>query len=68
MFFWLFVSDPFGEKKLEIKATDDQIRKMIEKGMETFQIDIINEVTTVKIKNTFWNRRKLKKLKIDFKE
>ena len=68
MFFWIFVSDPFGEKKLEIKANDDQIRKMIEKGMETFQIDKIDEVTTVKIKNTFWNRRKLKKLKIDFKE
>lgn len=41
---------------------------MIEKGFESFQIDVVNEVRTVKIANTFWNRRKLKKLKIDFKE
>lgn len=68
MLFWFFVPDPFGEKKLEVKANDEQISKMIEKGMEAFQIDVINEVRTIKIKNTFWNRRKLKKLKIDFKE
>lgn len=68
MFFWLSVSDPFGEKKIEIKATEKQIRQMIDRGFESFQIDVVNEVRTVKIANTFWNRRKLKKLKIDFKE
>jgi len=68
LFFWLSVSDPFGEKKIEIKATEKQIRQMIDRGFESFQIDVVNEVRTVKIANTFWNRRKLKKLKIDFKE
>jgi len=63
-----FVGDDFRENKLTIFPTEDQIKKMIEKGFESFQIDVINEKRTVKIKNTFWNRRKLKKLKIDFKE
>ena len=68
MFFWFFTPDPFGEKKIEIKATEEQIKQMIEKGFESFQIDVVNEIRTVKIANTFWNRRKLKKLKIDFKD
>jgi len=68
LFFFLSIPDPFGDKKIEIKPTEEQIRKMIDKGFESFQIDVVNEVRTVKIANTFWNRRKLKKLKIDFKE
>ncbi len=67
MFFWLFVSDPFGEKKLKIFVEDDsEILKIIENGIEDFQVDRICNNTTVRVPNTFWNRRKLKKLKIKF--
>ncbi len=66
MFFWLYVPDPFGGKKLKVFADEDQICKMIEKGIEDFQIDRIGNEITVRVPNTFWNRRKLKKLKITF--
>lgn len=65
--------DPF-EKKLIIKPTDKQLADMIEKGIEDYTIfsesDIYTESrrTTIKIADTFWNRRKLKKLKIPFKK
>lgn len=67
MFFWLFVPDPFGDgKKLKVFADQKEICKMIEKGMEDFQIEHIGNDTMLRIPNTFWNRRKLKKLKIRF--
>ncbi len=67
MFFWFFVSDPFSDKKLKIFVEDDsEILKMVENGMEDFQVDRIGNNTTVRVPNTFWNRRKLKKLKIKF--
>ena len=66
MLFWLFAPDPFGGKKLKIFVDEDQISKMIDKGIEDFQIDRIGNEITVRIPNTFWNRRKLKKLKITF--
>lgn len=56
------------KKKLTLLPTEGEIRKMVEKGFEDFQIDVINEKRTVRIADTFWNRRKLKKLKIDFKK
>ncbi len=68
MFFWLFVPDPFGdEKKLKVFADDEQICRMVEQGIEDFQVDRIGNDTIIRVPNTFWNRRKLKKLKIKFK-
>jgi len=67
MFFWLFVYDPFDDrKKLKVFADEDQLSKMIQNGMEDFQIDHVGSDTMFRIPNTFWNRRKLKKLKIKF--
>ncbi len=67
MFFWLFVSDPFDDgKKLKVFAGVSDLSKMIDKGMEDYQIDHVGNEMTVRIPNTFWNRRKLKKLKIKF--
>lgn len=59
--------DPF-EKKLIVKPTDKQLADMIEKGIEDYSIYTVDDVTTLKIADTFWNRRKLKKLKISFKK
>ena len=67
MFFWLFAPDPFGGKKLKVFASDDQICKMIEKGIEDFQVDRIGSNIIVRVPDTFWNRRKLKKLRIKFR-
>lgn len=58
--------DPFPNK-LTIKPTDKQLADMIEKGMESYDIFTQDSKTTLQIADTFWNRRKLKKLKIDFK-
>ncbi len=62
----VFFSDPFP-KKLIVKPTDKQLADMIEKGIEDYTIYTENEKTTLQIADTFWNRRKLKKLKISFK-
>lgn len=61
-----FIADPFP-KKLIVKPTDKQLADMIEKGIEDYTIYTENEKTTLQIADTFWNRRKLKKLKIQFK-
>lgn len=61
-----FIGDPFP-KKLIVKPTDEQLADMIEKGIEDYTIYKENEKTTLQIADTFWNRRKLKKLKISFK-
>jgi len=67
MFFWLYTSDPFDDnKKLKVFADVTDLSKMIERGMEDYQIDRVGNEMTVRIPNTFWNRRKLKKLKIKF--
>lgn len=58
--------DPFP-KKLIVKPTDKQLADMIEKGIEDYTIYTENEKTTLQIADTWWNRRKLKKLKIQFK-
>ena len=58
--------DPFP-KKLIVKPTDKQLADMIEKGIEDYSIYTVDQKTTLQIANTFWNRRKLKKLKINFK-
>ena len=62
----VFFDDPF-EKKLIVKPTDKQLADMIEKGIEDYSIYTENGKTTLQIADTFWNRRKLKKLKISFK-
>jgi len=67
MFFWLFTPDPFGGKRLEVFANDNQICRMIENGLEDFRVDRIGNQTIVLVPDSFWNRRKLKKLKIRFK-
>ena len=58
--------DPFP-KRLIVKPTDKQLADMIEHGIEDYNIYTENEKTTLQIADNFWNRRKLKKLKINFK-
>ena len=66
--------DPFGTKKLIVKPTDKQLADMIEKGIEDYTIfsesDMYSEKkkTVISINDSWWNRRKLKKLKIQFKK
>lgn len=62
----IFFGDPFGKKRIIVKPTDDQLADMISSGIEDYQIDSVGNTTTLRIADTFWNRRKLKKLKIKF--
>ncbi len=62
----IFFGDPFD--KLIVKPTDKQLADMIENGIEDYSIFTESGKTTLQIANTFWNRRKLKKLKINFKK
>jgi len=61
-----FGDDPFP-KKLIVKPSDKQLADMIEHGIESYDIFTENSKTTLQIADTWWNRRKLKKLKISFK-
>lgn len=69
----IFFDDPF-KKKLIVKPTDKQLADMIENGMSTYDIytesDLFTNTnkTTIAIPDSWWNRRKLKKLKIPFKK
>lgn len=55
------------KKRLIVKPTDNQLMKMIESGIEHYTIDTFGENRSISIPDSFWNRRKLKKLKIAFK-
>lgn len=64
----IFFGDPFDKpNRLRIKPNDNQLMKMIESGIENYKIETFGENRSISIPNTFWNRRKLKKLKIQFK-
>ncbi|NIS95662.1 MAG: hypothetical protein GTN97_07110 [Nitrosopumilaceae archaeon] len=63
----IFFGDPFNQKKIVVRPTDSQLAKMIESGIEDYTIDTVGERVTLRIADTWWNRRKLKKLKINFK-
>lgn len=69
----IFFGDPF-KKRLIVKPTDKQLADMIEANIEDYSIysesDMYsdNKKTTISINDSWWNRRKLKKLKISFKK
>lgn len=64
----IFFSDPFDSKKrLRIKPNDNQLMKMIEAGIENYKIESFGENRSISVPDSFWTRRKLKKLKIQFK-
>jgi hypothetical protein len=60
----------FGEdkKRIVVTPTDSQLANMIEAGIEDYLIENIGNTTRLQIADTFWNRRKLKKLKIKFRK
>lgn len=62
----IFFGDPI-EKRLRIKPTDTQLMKMIEAGIENYKIETFGENRSISVPDGFFNRRKLKKLKIEFK-
>jgi len=61
----IFFDDPF-KKRLIVRPSDSQLEDMISAGIEDYTIDQVNNTTTLRIADSFWNRRKLKKLKIKF--
>jgi len=61
----IFFDDPF-KKRLIVRPSDSQLADMISAGIEDYTIDQVNNTTTLRIADSFWNRRKLKKLKIKF--
>ena len=63
----IFFGDPFDKKRLVIKPTDDQLMKMISAGVEDYRMNTFGDNRSLSIPDTFWNRRKLNKLKISFK-
>lgn len=63
----IFFGDPFDKKRLKIKPTDKQLMDLISAGIEDYSIDSFGDNRSISVPDSFWNRRKLNKLKISFK-
>lgn len=64
----MFFTNDYDKKRITVMPTDEQLADMISEGIEDYLIEQVGNRTRLQIADTFWNRRKLKKLKIKFRK